>query len=281
MDAGRAGRSYGFLMTQTGSPVEATSLAFEARPHSSMKVPEATPLFWVAKLTTTAFGEAFSDFVFFNDYIGQYRAILIGLAFLIACLIGQFATKRYLPPVYWLSVTAVSIFGTMSADFLNKDLGMPLWASSSVLLSLQSAVFLTWYRTQKTLDVHSVNTVPRELFYWLTVIFTFALGTAAGDFASVTLGLGTLASALVFLVIICLPAAGYRWLGLNSVVAFWLAYTITRPLGASVADWLGVPAPYGDGLQLGTLAMSVVFGIALLVVVSALSIRHRTTAIRA
>ena len=262
-------------MTQIGSPAAPTSLTPVGRPGRAMKIPEATPLFWVAKLATTAFGEAFSDFIFFDDYIGQHRAILIGLGVLIACLIGQFATKRYIPAMYWLTVTAVSIFGTMSADFLNKDVGMPLWASTVMLLVLQSMVFLAWYRTQKTLDVHSVNSPRPELFYWLTVIFTFALGTAAGDFASVTLALGTLASILVFLAIICLPAAGYRWFGLNAVVTFWLAYTITRPLGASAADWLGVPAPYGDGLQLGTLTMSVVFGIALTVVVSVLSLTHR------
>jgi uncharacterized membrane-anchored protein len=267
-------------MTQPGPPAAATSLTRPERPTRAPKVPEATPMFWLAKLTTTAFGEAFSDFVFFNDYLGQHRAILIGLGFLVVCLIGQFATKRYVAPVYWLTVTAVSIFGTMSADFLNKDLGLPLWGSTVLLLGLQSAVFLTWYRTQRTLDVHSVNTSTRELFYWLTVIFTFALGTAAGDFASVTLGLGTLASALIFLAIITLPAAGYRWFGLNPVVAFWLAYTITRPLGASVADWLGVPAPYGDGLQLGTLPMSIVFGIALIAVVSALALRQRAVAAR-
>ncbi len=232
-------------------------------------------MFWVAKLATTAFGEAFSDFVFFNDYIGRNRAILLGLGFLLVCLTGQFLTRRYVPAMYWLTVTAVSIFGTMSADFLNQDLGLPLWASTGLLLVLQGAVFAIWYRTQATLDVHSVDTVARESFYWLTVIFTFALGTAAGDFVSVTLGLGTLASAAVFLVIIGLTAFGHFRLGLGAVVGFWLAYTMTRPLGASVADWFGVPAPYGDGLGLGTRTMSEVFGVALLAVVSVLIVRSR------
>jgi uncharacterized membrane-anchored protein len=241
----------------------------------TVKVPAATPLFWAAKLATTAFGEAFSDFVFFNDYIGQHRAILMGLGLLLACLVAQFSTRRYTPWIYWLTVAAVSIFGTMSADFLNQDLGMPLWASTSALLVLQAGVFLTWYATQRTLNVHSVNTPVREAFYWLTVIFTFALGTAAGDFASVTLGLGTLASTFVFLVIILLPAVGYRFLRLSPVIAFWLAYTVTRPLGASFADWLGVPAPYGDGLQLGTSWMSLFFGLALIAVVAVLDHRHR------
>ncbi len=240
-----------------------------------MKVPEITIALWVAKLLTTAFGEAFSDFVFFNDYLGQHVAIVLGLVLLGVCLAVQLRTARYTPWVYWLAVTAVSIFGTMSADFLNKDLGMPLWASTVMLLGLQTAVFLAWYRTQRTLDVHSINSALRESFYWLTVILTFALGTAAGDFAADTLGLGTLASALVFLVVILVPAVGYRFFGLGEVLAFWLAYTITRPLGASVADWLAVPAPYGDGLQLGTGTMSLVLVVPLLAVVALLARRHR------
>jgi uncharacterized membrane-anchored protein len=141
---------------------------------------------------------------------------------------------------------------------------------------LQGGVFLTWYATQRTLDVHSVNTRTREAFYWLTVVFTFALGTAAGDFAATTLGLGTLASAAVFLVAILVPAVAWRWAGVNGVVAFWIAYSLTRPLGASIADWLGVPAPYGDGLQLGTGPMSAAFGVVLLAVVATLAARsHR------
>jgi len=240
-----------------------------------MKVPEITALLWVAKLCTTGFGEAFSDYVFFNDYIGQHLAIAMGLGFLAVCLVAQFATRKYTPWVYWLAVTAVSIFGTMSADFLNRDLGMPLYASTSMLLVLQAGVFLAWWRSEVTLDVHGISTHRREVFYWLTVLFTFALGTAAGDFAADSLGLGTLASIFVFGAVIMIPAVGYRWFRLNEVLAFWFAYTITRPLGASVADWLGVPAPYGDGLQLGTGRISLLTGIVLLGVVAATAYRHR------
>ena len=240
-----------------------------------MKVPEITVIFWIAKLLTTAFGEAFSDFVFFNDYLGQHLAIVLGLAFLLICLAIQFATRKYTPWVYWLAVTAVSIFGTMSADFLNKDLGMPLYASTLMLLALQAVVFIAWYATQKSLDVHTINTRLRELFYWLTVLFTFALGTAAGDFAADTLGLGTLASAFVFLAVILVPAVGYRRFRLNEVFAFWFAYTITRPLGASIADWLAVPAPYGDGLQIGTGTISLVLALPLVAVIALIAARHR------
>jgi len=241
------------------------------------KVPEVTLAFWIAKLATTAFGEAFSDFVFFNDYIGQHVAIVLGLGLLVACLGVQLSRTRYVPVVYWGAVTAVSIFGTMSADFLNKDLGMPLWASTLALLVLQAGVFVAWWRSEHTLDVHSINTRRRESYYWLTVLFTFALGTAAGDFAADSLGLGTLASTFVFLAIILVPFIGYRKLGLNGVLAFWFAYTVTRPLGASFADWMSVPAPYGDGLQLGTGRMSLVFGVALAAVISYLALRHRSS----
>jgi uncharacterized membrane-anchored protein len=239
-----------------------------------VKVPQITVLFWIAKLCTTLFGEAFSDYVFFNDYIGQHAAIVAGLALLGCCGAVQMRLRRYAPWAYWATVTAVSVFGTMSADFLNKDLGMSLTESTAILLVLQAAVFWLWRRTEHSLDVHTVVRGRREVFYWLTVLFTFALGTAAGDFVATTLGLGTLASTGVFLVLILVPWLGFR-LGLNEVVAFWTAYSLTRPLGASVADWLGVPAPYGDGLQLGTGPVSLVVGIVLLAVVSLLVRRGR------
>jgi uncharacterized membrane-anchored protein len=240
-----------------------------------MKVPEVTVIFWIAKLCTTMFGEAFSDYVFFNDYIGQHLAMVMGLGLLLVCLAVQVSRKHYVPGVYWLAVTAVSIFGTMSADFLNKDLGMPLWGSTAALLVLQAGVFTAWYKTQGTLDVHSVDNRLREAFYWLSVLFTFALGTAAGDFVADSLGLGTLEATFVFLAIIALPAVAYSRFGLNEILAFWFAYTITRPLGASVADWLGVPAPYGDGLQLGTGPISLVSGILLLGVVASIAARRK------
>lgn len=242
-----------------------------------VKVPEVTLIFWIAKVATTCFGEAFSDYVFFNDYIGRVKAILMGLAFLIVCYAIQMATRKYIPWVYWLAVTAVAIFGTMSADFLNKDLGMPLWASTLMLLVLQSIVFIAWYATEKTLNVHSITTHRRELFYWLTVLLTFALGTAAGDFAAGPLGLGTLASTFVFLGIILIPTIGWRWLRLNAVLAFWFAYTITRPLGASFGDFLAVPAPYGDGLQIGTGPISLASGIVLLGIITLIDFRYRRT----
>ena len=242
-----------------------------------MKVPQITLVFWAAKLLSTAFGESFSDFVFFNDFIGEHHAMLIGAALLGIMLVLQFRTKRYTPWIYWLTVAAVSIFGTMSADFLNKDLGMPLYASTLMFLGIQAAIFIAWYKVEGTLDVHSINTGRKEAFYWLTVLCTFALGTAAGDFTSDTLQLGTLVSTFIFLIAITLPFIGVKWLKLNAIFGFWFAYTMTRPLGASFSDWLGVPAPYGDGLQLGTDVMSLVFGVLMFVTIIFIDYRHRKT----
>lgn len=239
-----------------------------------VKVPEITLLFWIAKLGTTCFGEAFSDYVFFNDYIGRTAAILMGLALILVCYAIQIATKKYIPLIYWIAVTAVAIFGTMSADFLNKNLGMSLTESTILLLVLQAAVFFAWWRTEGTLDVHSITTTRREIFYWLTVYLTFSLGTAAGDFVSGTLAFGTLDSTLIFLGIIMVPLIGWRYFHLNTVFSFWLAYTITRPLGASFGDYLAVPAPYGDGLQIGTGPVSLYSGIVLLGLIGLVVFRY-------
>jgi uncharacterized membrane-anchored protein len=253
--------------------------AVRAPAHSLiMKVPEITVAFWVAKLLTTAFGEAFSDFVFFNDYLGQSLAIVLGLVLLLVCVGVQLRARSYHAVTYWVAATAVSVFGTMSADFVNKDLGVPLWGSTLALLVLQGLVFVLWYRARGTLDVHSVTRGRPELYYWLTVVLTFALGTAAGDFVADTLGLGSLASAAVFLVIIAVPALAYRVLSASEVVCFWVAYSVTRPLGASVSDWLAVPAPYGDGLQLGTGVVSVAALVPLVLVVAYLARRQRSRA---
>jgi len=152
---------------------------------------------------------------------------------------------------------------------------MSLWESTVLLLVLQAAVFYAWWKTEGTLDVHSITTTRREIFYWLTVYLTFSLGTAAGDFVSGTLGFGTLDSTLIFLGIILVPLIGWKYLHLNSVLAFWLAYTITRPLGASFGDWLAVPAPYGDGLQIGTGPVSLYSGIVLLAVIGLVAYLYR------
>lgn len=239
-----------------------------------IKVPEITLLFWVAKVLSTAMGESLSDFIFFNDTLGKTLGFLIGLGFYVITLVIQLASKRYTPWIYWMAVSGVSIFGTMGADILNTDLGIPLYVSTTLFLIAQAVVFLFWYITERDISIHSVIRGKRELMYWATVLFTFALGTAAGDFTADTLQWGTLKSGIVFFGIIAIPAIGHFFFQWNKVFCFWFAYTITRPLGASFSDWLSVPKPYGDGLGLGTGKVGLVLAIVLLAVIVIIVIKH-------
>ena len=241
----------------------------------ALKVPQITIIFWIAKLLTTAFGEAFSDYIFFGHFFSKHVTILIGLGVLLTFLIIQLTTKKYIPWLYWLTVTAVAVFGTMAADCISDDFKMSFYQSTLMFLGLQAVVFIVWFATEKTLNIHSIYTRRREAFYWLTVLFTFMLGTAAGDFTANTLHLGTLASTFIFLVIILIPAIGLKWLKFNEVFAFWFAYTITRPLGASFADWLGTPAPYGDGLKIGTGTVSLALGVLIFAIFIFIDYKHR------
>lgn len=176
---------------------------------------------------------------------------------LIAALLLPFWVRRYLAGVYWLAVVMVAIFGTMAADGLHLELGIPYLVTSPFYLLVLALVFLGWHQSEQTLSIHSIFTLRREAFYWAAVMATFALGTAAGDLTAITFGLGYFDSALLFAVLISLPALGYWLLGLNSVFAFWLAYVLTRPLGASIADWLGVPQNFGGlGWGRGTVSLS-------------------------
>jgi uncharacterized membrane-anchored protein len=243
-----------------------------------VKVPEIFLLFWIAKLGTTCFGEAFSDYIFFNDGIGRGRAITMGAVLILVAYGIQLATKRYIPLIYWFAVTAVAIFGTMSSDFLIKDLNWTLWQDTLVWLVLQATVFIVWYATEKTLSVHSITTFRREIFYWVTVYTTFALGTAAGDYVAGPLAIGTFRATLIFLAAIAIPLVGWKYFKLSPVIAFWVAYTITRPLGASFGDWLAVPAPYGDGLQIGTGPISLYSGIVLVAIIALVAVLHRRSA---
>jgi uncharacterized membrane-anchored protein len=153
--------------------------------------------------------------------------------------------------IYWFAVVMVSVFGTMVADVMHIVVGTPYVASTVGFAALLVIVFLGWYRTEGTLSIHSITTRRRELFYWATVLTTFALGTAAGDMTATTLGLGWFGAGVMFAVVMVVPAVGWRWFGLNAVFAFWFAYILTRPLGASFADWLALP-PARGGLGFGT-----------------------------
>lgn len=219
------------------------------------KVPEMTVYFWIIKALTTAMGESTSDFLVHT--LSPVVAVLLGFVAFLAALAVQFRVRRYYAWAYWLAVAMVGVFGTMAADVLHVGLGVPYVASTVFFLVVLTAVFSLWYATERTLSIHSITSPRRESFYWAAVVATFALGTAAGDFTAVTLHLGYLSSVLLFAVVIAVPAIGYWRLGLNAVAAFWFAYVITRPLGASVADWLGVSHARG-GLALGPGPVSLV-----------------------
>jgi uncharacterized membrane-anchored protein len=216
---------------------------------SFSKVPEVTAYFWIAKGLTTGMGESTSDFLV-HRLVPEIAVVLGGIGLLVALAL-QFSTRRYVAWRYWLAVAMVGIFGTMAADVLHVGLGIPYIASTIFYAIVLAAVFYTWHASEGTLSIHSIYNTRRELFYWATVLATFALGTAAGDLTAVTFGLGYFASGLLFAAIIAIPALGYWRFGMNSILAFWFAYVITRPLGASFADWLAVTHHRG-GLALGT-----------------------------
>ncbi|MES2169967.1 MAG: hypothetical protein V4479_04505 [Actinomycetota bacterium] len=241
---------------------------------TASKVPEITVLFWIVKVLTTGMGETTSDFFVFS--IDPVVAVLIGFVVFAAALTLQFAMRRYIPWVYWLAVAMVSVFGTMAADVTHIVLGVPYVVSTVVFAALLAAVFVAWFRLEHTLSIHSITTRRREAFYWATVLVTFALGTAAGDLTATTLHLGYLASGIVFAVVIAIPAIAFRWFRLNAVIAFWFAYIVTRPLGASFADWMGVSHARG-GLAWGTGPVSLTLAGIIVVLVVALTARWRRT----
>jgi uncharacterized membrane-anchored protein len=198
---------------------------------------------------------------------------LAGVA-LTAVLFAQFSVRRYIAWVYWLTVVMVSIFGTMAADGLHVQFGIPYVVSTLFFLVALGAIFGIWYASEKTLSIHSIHTRRREFFYWATVITTFALGTAVGDMSATTLHLGYFASGVVFAVVIAIPAFGHRWFRMAAIPAFWFAYIVTRPLGASFADWLGVPASRG-GVGLGTGWVSVALAVVIAGLVGYLTATRR------
>src|SRR5690348_3389025 len=217
--------------------------------YAASKVPLITAYFWIIKLLSTAMGEATSDYMVRT--INPVIAVLFGFTGFVAAMVLQLRAKAYNAWIYWLAVVMVAVFGTMAADVLHIKFGVPYTASTAFYAVVLAVIFILWYRTEGTLSIHSIRTPRRELFYWAAVLATFALGTAAGDLTAVTLGIGFFGSILLFAAIIAIPAFGYFRLDWNPIFAFWFAYVVTRPLGASVADWLGVSHARG-GLALGT-----------------------------
>jgi len=232
------------------------------------KVPAVTLYFWTAKILTTGMGEATSDYLVRS--ISPYVAVGIGALGLGVSLALQLSLRRYVAWAYWLAVAMVAVFGTMAADAVHIELGVPYALSASMCAVGLTAIFGAWYLSERTLSIHSIVTRRRELFYWAAVLATFAMGTAVGDMTAYTLHLGWLASGLLFTAVFAVPALAYRLLGLREVIAFWLAYIVTRPLGASYADWLGVPQSLG-GLNLGRGTVAIGLSIAIVLLVGLLS----------
>lgn len=240
---------------------------------TASKVPEITALFWVAKVLSTGMGETASDFL-----VRLYEPVVVvacGFIVFAAALALQFAVRRHIAWVYWLAVSMVSVFGTMVADVMHIGLGVPYEVSTPLFAGILAVVFVVWRQTEKSLSIHTITTPRREAFYWATVITTFALGTAAGDLTATTFHLGYLGSGLAFLLVITIPAMAYRWFNLNAVAAFWFTYIVTRPLGASFADWMGVPAVRG-GLDWGTGPVTLGLAGILVVVVAVTAARERS-----
>jgi uncharacterized membrane-anchored protein len=243
-----------------------------ATQQAASKVPQITVFFWIIKILTTAQGEATSDWLVYR--INPFLAgAITGLA-LLAALALQFRVRKYLAWTYWLTVDLVAIFGTMAADGLHIKLGVPYAASSTFFAVVLAVVLISWYATEKTLSIHSIRTRRREAFYWATVLSTFALGTALGDMTATTLHLGYLTSGIMFTLIFAVPGVAHRWLRLNAIAAFWFAYIVTRPLGASYADWMGVPHSVG-GLGFGRANVAIVLTIPIVALVAYLAITRR------
>lgn len=237
-----------------------------------IKVPEVTVYFWIVKLLTTAMGEAFSDYLVYH--INPYVAVALGGIGFLAALFLQFAVRKYVARVYWFLVVMVAIFGTMVADVTHIVLGVPYYISTITFAIILTIVFITWYRVEKTLSIHSIYTRRRELFYWATVLSTFALGTATGDMTAMTLHLGYFTSGLLFTALFLLPALCYWLFGLNEIFAFWFAYVMTRPLGASFADWFGVSRSDG-GLGFGRGMVSLVLTVLIIILVGYLTVTRK------
>ena len=235
------------------------------------KVPEVTVSFWIIKLLTTAMGESISDYAV--THVNPYLAVGLGGFGLAAALALQFSVRRYVPWVYWLTVVMVAIFGTMAADATHVELGIPYLVSTVFLAIALAVVFWAWHATEGTLSFHSITTVRREFFYWATVVVTFALGTATGDLTAGTMGLGYLASGLLFGILIALPLLAYRRAVLAPIAAFWIAYVLTRPLGASFADLFGKSRSFG-ALGVGDGPVSLVLAILIVGLVGYLSVNQ-------
>jgi uncharacterized membrane-anchored protein len=237
------------------------------------RVPKVTADFWLIKLMAVTMGETAADYLNVQMGLGLTATSLIMSGVLAGALIWQFAQKKYVPVAYWLSVVLISIVGTLITDNLVDNFGVPLLDTTIFFAIALAATFLLWFQAERTLSIHSIFTNRREAFYWLAILFTFALGTAAGDLVAEQFALGYLATGVLFGMIIVSLSIGYFFLGLDAILGFWLVYILTRPLGASFGDLLSQPAQYG-GLGFGTIVTSCVFLGVIAIIVIYMTVTH-------
>jgi uncharacterized membrane-anchored protein len=238
------------------------------------KVPEVTIYFWIIKVLCTTVGETAADYLNTNLNLGLTTTTFITAALLIVTLVFQFRARKYVPTIYWLAVVLISVVGTQITDNLVDNFGVSLVTTTIIFAIALAVVFAAWYASERTLSIHTIYTTRRESFYWLAVLFTFALGTAAGDLAAERLNLGYWLSAVMFAGVIAAVAVAHYRFKLNAVAAFWIAYILTRPLGASLGDYLS-QARVDGGLGLGTTVTSVIFLSAIVIVVAYLSVTRK------
>lgn len=238
------------------------------------KVPEITLYFWIIKILCTTVGETFADFLNINLHLGLTLTTYLMGGLLIVTLFFQFRAKTYIAGIYWLAVVLLSIVGTLITDNLTDNFGVALTTTTILFSVLLAVTFVVWYVSEKTLSVHTIYTNRREAFYWSAILFTFALGTAGGDLVSEQLKLGYWVAALIFAGLIALIALAHLRFKLNAIFAFWVAYILTRPLGASIGDYLSQPQNHG-GLGLGTVGTSALFLITILALVTYLAVTKK------
>jgi len=238
------------------------------------KVPQVTFFFWIIKIMATTVGETAADYLSETLKLGLTGTSYVMGGLLLVLLIIQFRTKKYVPAIYWTVVVFISVVGTLISDNLVDNLGVSLLTSTIIFGSALAVIFIWWYASEKTLSVHTINTTKRELFYWAAILFTFSLGTSAGDLVAESTGLGYAYAALLFAGVIGLTFLAYYYLKLNTILAFWIAYILTRPLGASLGDLLSQPVSAG-GIGLGTTITSIIFLVIILGLVIYLTMKEK------
>lgn len=241
------------------------------------KVPQLTLFFWIIKILCTTVGETAADFLNAKLGLGLTNTTYIMGALLVITLVFEFMKNKYVPGLYWLAVVLLSVVGTLITDNLTDNFKVPLVITTIIFSAALAATFAVWYAVEKSLSVHSIYSHSREAFYWTTILFTFALGTAAGDLVAEKLGLGYLVSLLLVATLIAMVTLAYYFLKLNGILAFWIAYVLTRPLGASLGDLMSQPHHLG-GVGLGTTITSAIFLTAILGLVIYLAVTKRDVA---